>query len=203
MDEQRPKQQVRARGSRAVTKTTVEPSKALWRLLIDQTSDLAVDEILSDPALHAEAKAYLPIALAKVEPCGRKYVITSIMQLFSVFVQQDRTEEEWVSFWKLYGSALEDIPRSALDAAINEAVCMPDAEFLPKPGPLRALALKHAEKDYQAAYSARRAANSIPRRPAAPMTEEEREAKRVMIADVVGRLGRRPKVSKKATASEE
>ena len=125
------------------------------------------------------------MALAKIEPCGGEYVAKAIMGLFPVFPQPERTTPEWSAFWRVYKSALADLPAFALDKAITDAVNLPEAEFIPKPGPLRAMAMNRARDALQAAYIARRAANSLPRK--AP-SEEDRKRVAAMMAELAQSL---------------
>jgi hypothetical protein len=132
-------------------------------LVHEPAADLAVDEILTDPALHAEIRAALPVLQTYAEPCGGEAVVRIVGKLFAVYPQPDRGPAEWTAFWEAYTDDLADMPPDALEAAVKEYRRGAKSEFLPKPGPLRALALKHAEPIWKAVHRAKRAANSLPR----------------------------------------
>lgn len=137
-------------------------------LVHEPAGDVAVDEIVSNPVLHAEVKAALPALVAHAAPCGDETVVGIVGKLFAVFPQPDRSAAEWAAFWEAYTEDLADLPLEALEAAVRDYRRSGKAEFLPKPGPLRELAIKHAQPIRQAAYRAKRAAESLPRRPRVP-----------------------------------
>lgn len=100
-------------------------------------------------------------AVAKLEqhaqPCGPKAVIATLTPLVTLFGIADRSEGEWRAFWGFYTKSLADLPLEALRGGVEEYVAAPDSEFFPKPGPLRALCLKHAEPLLMALGRARKA----------------------------------------------
>lgn len=77
------------------------------------------------------------------------------------------------AFWKIYFEALRDVPQEALELAVRDYTTKADAEFFPKPGPLRALAYKHAEPLFKATHRANRAADSLPRKPTERISGEQ------------------------------
>jgi hypothetical protein len=143
-------------------------------LVHEPAADLAIEALTTDPALHAEVKAALPALKARAQPCGAEAVVRLVGKLFAVFPQPDRSEAEWAAFWEAYTEDLGGIPLEALEAAVRDYRRKPDAEFLPKPGPLRELALKHAEPIWKAVSRAKRAAESLPRRPRVANPEVKR-----------------------------
>lgn len=145
-----------------------------------------MDEALRCPALHAEIKAAYPALQAHAGAAGNQAVFRIIGEQFSVFPQPDRSEEEWGAFWRAYYEDLSDLPLEALEAGVREARRQPGSEFLAKPGPLRALALKHAEPIYKAAHRAKRIAESLPRHEPTP---EDLETRRAAAAEVLRSLG--------------
>ncbi|MDB5438483.1 MAG: hypothetical protein JWM33_910, partial [Caulobacteraceae bacterium] len=60
------------------------------------------------------------------------------------------------AFWGVYVETLSGLPAEALRAAAADYAAGAGAEFFPKPGPLKALALKHAEPLRRAAARAAR-----------------------------------------------
>lgn len=161
-------------------------SEPLKRLLHDTgASDLAVEHIVSVPALHEEAKAILPALKAHAAPCGPQAVMMQVGRLFAIWPQPARSEAEWETFWEFYIDDLADLPLDALIAGIRDARRSPDAEFLPKPGPLRALALKHAEPIHRAAYRIERAARAVPPK---PFDKGDAEARKAQVAAVLAEI---------------
>jgi hypothetical protein len=152
---------------------SAECSPLLWRLLTDDApAELSVADIVADPVLHGEARTAVAFLRAHVAPCGKEHVARTLAPLATVFGVGQRGETQ--AFWRVYYDALADVPAESLAAAVAAYAKRPDAEFFPKPGPLRALALKHAAPLYKAAYRAKRAADARPVRPVDPQTAEER-----------------------------
>lgn len=125
------------------------------------------------PALHSEAKAVSATLSQVAEACGKEAVRFALQPLVLVFGVGEAARSP--AFWAAYTETLSTVPRESLAAAIKEYTSLPDSEFFPKPGPLKALALKHAEPLYKAAYRAKRAADSLPRRAPTAETLEERQ----------------------------
>lgn len=132
-------------------------------------------EIAATPGLIAQARIAAPmLRQIAATGCGEEAVKRSLQPLVLVFGVGEAARS--AAFWRVYIKALSDVPLEALIGAVEEYPRLADAEFFPKPGPLRALALKHAEPIYQAASRARRAANLKPARPIERGTPEQRKA---------------------------
>ena len=147
--------------------------------------------IVSNPALYAEAKAALPALMERVKGGGVGAVRDVIGRRLVTFPQPDRSDAEWAAWWADYFDALEDIPAQALEGGMKTWMQRPDAQFMPKPGELRALALKAGEPLYQAASRARRVAQ-LPLRRFGPLDEanpEPLEDRKAMAAEVLASLG--------------
>ncbi len=156
---------------------SVAVSPRLWVLLSDERADAddAIHAILTTPGLLAETREALPALEAKLAPCGDVFVVTELTKWSLVFDPGVRGEVP--AFWTPYKRALADLPQSSILGAMADWEKQPDAEFLPKPGPLRALALKRAGPLYCAIGRARRAIKSpMPRAPINPGTAEDRKA---------------------------
>lgn len=165
----------------------LQVSTPLWRLLSSSLpSDGEVAEICGDPVLHTEVKFIAARLSMLAKPCGEEAVRLALQPLILVYgVSQGANT---AAFWKVYFKQLSDLPAEALAKAVDDYAGLPDAEFFPKPGPLRALALKHAEPICRAAYRARRAADSMPRK----QGERVDPAKiRELAAQLSGRLTKR------------
>lgn len=59
---------------------------------------------------------------------------------FALYPQPTRTDAEWAAWWADYTNALDDLPPSAIEAAMAAYVKGADSEFFPKPGRIRDLA---------------------------------------------------------------
>jgi hypothetical protein len=89
-------------------------------------------------------------------PCGDAAVPAILEPLVRVYGMSDGAKSS--SFWKLYIQALRDVPACALREAVTDYAALPESLFFPKPGQLKALAMKRAEGIYKAAARAKDAA---------------------------------------------
>lgn len=88
-----------------------------------------------------EARAVLPVLLAAArQPAGLEGVQDVLGRRFVTYPQPSRSEGEWAAWWDDYHEVLKDVPWSDLDAAMVEYMKGADADFMPKPGKLLALA---------------------------------------------------------------
>lgn len=139
-------------------------STRLWRLLSSKLpGDAEVAEICSDVALHTEARAKAHMLASVARGAGEDGVAKALAPLVLVYGVGKAAETK--AFWGVYFNALRDIPAEALSRAVDEYTTLPDSEFFPKPGPLKAIALKHAEPILKAAHRSRKAAESQLRKP--------------------------------------
>lgn len=116
----------------------------------------------------AEAKMSLPMlrqqAAAAAGPEGVRRVIGA---RFALYPPPTLSPPEWAAWWASYFDVLADLPEPALEAAMSAYIRDPKAEFMPKPGKLRALALETPNMAVRAYDRARKAVEAS--RPAAPM----------------------------------
>lgn len=163
------------------------------RLLLEceSSADEAVSGILANPALHAEVRAALPALLARVGGCGEDHVSKVVGRRLATYPQPERSDEEWTAWWSDYHDALSDLPAEALEAGMRAWVRRPDAEFMPKPGQLRELALKAGEPLWTAASRARRAALTEVREPPklAPVEERKAQAAEILASLHIKKMG--------------
>jgi hypothetical protein len=132
-------------------------SAPLCKLLLEvDDRERAIQTIASDPALLEEVRVTLPMIERTIQGGGPDAVNEALAPLVVVFGVGDAARSK--AFWTVYHKALGDMPADALRSAADEYPTRPDAEFFPKPGPFRALALKHAAKAYTAVGRARAAA---------------------------------------------
>lgn len=173
------------------TTTTLALSQGLRLLLeCERSADDALNGIVNSPALHAEVKAALPAIMDRVRGGGTAAVRDVIGRRLVTFPQPDRSDAEWAAWWADYYDALEDVPAAALEGGMKAWVQKSDAQFMPKPGELRALALKAGEPLYQAASRARRVAH-LPLRRFGPLDEgnpETVDERKAAAAEVLASL---------------
>jgi len=98
------------------------------------------------------------------QPAGEVGVREVIGRRFAMFPQPDRTDAEWASWWADHFDVLADLSVGALEAAMQAWVKLPDAEFLPKPGKLRELALTTPSRAVGAYQRAKAAMEYVPPR---------------------------------------
>lgn len=146
-------------------------------------ADGELEEILSCPALHAEARHVAPALAQLAAGCGPEAVRMALQPLVLVYGIGEATKSP--AFWGVYFRNLADLPSEALAKGVEEYASLPDSHFFPKPGPLRALAMKHAEPIFKAATRAKRAADSLPRR---PVDKGDAESRKRLVADVLSTL---------------
>ena len=91
--------------------------------------------------LLAECERALPVLRHEAtRGSTSREIIAVLSKRFAVYPQPDRTDGEWDAWWADYIEALEDMPPSAVEAAMAEYLRQPDSEFFPKPGRIRELA---------------------------------------------------------------
>ena len=113
----------------------------------------AIQTIASDPGLREEIRVTLPLLERTIQGGGPDAVNAALAPLVVVFGVGEAARSK--AFWAVYHKSLADLPTDALQGAAEEYPTRSDAEFFPKPGPFRALALKHAAKAYTAVGRAR------------------------------------------------
>lgn len=87
------------------------------------------------------------------EPCGDRIVAGALAPLVIVFGKGPEAESP--AFWRVYNEALSDLPRMALDRAVNE--WSREGKFFPKPAEIRERADVHASAMRMAAWRAKEA----------------------------------------------
>lgn len=157
-------------------------STELWKRLSSQSdTTLEVSEIAADPALKAEAERFLPALQARCEGCGEEAARRALQPLVLIYGITEAAKAP--AFWEPYRKALAGVPAKALAAAIDEYVALPDSQFFPKPGPLKALADKAAEPIRRAAHRARLVTLVKPAPGRVEPTDEQRDQVRAMLGE--------------------
>lgn len=136
-----------------------ECSQALWQSLTSKSYGFleAADRLAASPEARQELAVALPQLERHGEPCGAKAVIAQLAPLAALYGVSDKSEGEWKAFWRFYVDALSTLPLHALKDAVTEYVGDAKSEFFPKPGPLKAMAERHAAPIWTAVSRARRA----------------------------------------------
>lgn len=98
-----------------------------------------------DQVVYREALAALPHVARLTEPAGEKGVIEAVARLKLMWPPKDVPAEQVAAraWWVVYRQALADIPRSALDLAVDDYIKTSEYPVFPIPGKLRALAEPH------------------------------------------------------------
>lgn len=130
------------------TKTSELCSPALWSRLTDARLGWAeaAEIIASDPEALGELQRVSGAMERAMEPCGGQVVIEALAPMLALFNVPRKTEAEAATFWGFYIDALGSLPAEAVRAGVADFVADPKAEWFPKPGPLKALCEKRAEK---------------------------------------------------------
>ena len=161
--------------------TNCRISTGLWRRLASEApADLELAEIVASPALHAEAKALIPALAAVAAPCGPQSVRAALQPLVLIYGVGEAAKS--AAFWKVYIDALAGLPAEALAQAVIDYAAQPDAEWFPKPGPLKALASKRAEKIWKAYSRAKRAAAALP---SPTITKADSQRRKAEVAEML------------------
>ena len=168
-----------------------ELSTGLMLLLSHGKLAEAAEQIQSSPALYRECEAAYPAIERAMRdataPAGDAIVARIIGKRLAIYPQPDRSEDEWVAWWDAYYDTLSDLPEKCLEGAMRDWVRSP-AQFLPKPGELRALAQKHGQPEYVAYATSRRALS----RPLMTFSPEEVEARRAQVAEAIATVFKKP-----------
>lgn len=147
-----------------------------------------MEAIVADPVLHAEAKASVSVLTAVAEPCGEQAVRQALQPLVLVYGQSEAAKTS--AYWRVYFQQLAGFPLEALRQACDDYAGGANAEFFPKPGPLKALAAKRAIPIYKARDRARRVAGML----AAPkLSPVDVETRREQVAELLAGFSRQPK----------
>lgn len=149
---------------------------------------------MGDLALRLEAKKLAPALMEIAKPCGGEVVKAILQPLVVVYGLPPGAKAS--AFWAEYVKALDDLPREALQKAADDYAKSAQAEFFPKPGPLRQLALKHAEPMLKAAHRARKASEKLPS-DVPPPTAEGKDAVRRMLAEFHANVDERKAIQPK------
>lgn len=102
------------------------------------------------------------------------------------------------AFWRVYVEQLSGFPAEALAQAVSDYAGGANAEFFPKPGPLKALAAKRAEPILKALSRAKRAAATLPPKVIPPQDVETRKA---LVAKMLAGFTRPPANGDKGRAA--
>jgi hypothetical protein len=107
------------------------------------TDEAAIEAIASTPALAAEARQQIVrVGMLVRKPATREEILQIVGSRFSTFPQPQRGEAEWAAWWSDYFQTLSDVSAESLELGMRAAIARADTEFLPKPGQLRALAIR-------------------------------------------------------------
>lgn len=188
---------VPARPEKPLTLTDCRISTGLWRQLAsDLPAEVALEAIVSVPALHAEARASIPALTSVAEPCGAQKVREALQPLVLVYGVGEAAKS--AAFWRVYVEQLSGFPAEALAQAVNDYAGGANAEFFPKPGPLKALAAKRTEPILKALSRAKRAASMLPPKVIPPQDVETRKA---LVAKMLAGFTRPPANGDKGRAA--
>lgn len=174
---------------------------------VEPSSERAVREIATNPALKAEAAQRLPELVAYARQPAGDVGVTRVVGKRMALYPVNLPKEAMAAWWTDYCEVLADLPESALEAGMVAHI-KAGGQFMPKPGELRQLALTTENRAVRAAERARAAVEYQPPRTyettpvaIAPRiirqepTAEEKQRVREMYAEYSSRVeaGRPPK----------
>lgn len=134
----------------------------------------------------AEVTKALPAIKARATgPATPGEIEVIIGAKFATYRQPERTAAEWAAFWADYHTVLAEVPKSALEAAMDAVIRDPKVEFLPKPAKLAEIARMTENRAVRAYDRARQAVEWRE-----PVEREVIPPERM--AEVLAPIGRRP-----------
>lgn len=163
----------------------------LWRLCADSTDAReAVRRIAASPARMAEARDVLSLATRLAGPVGPKDCYTCLQPLVIMYGTPafgDGAEgaamlQEW---WSRNIKALQDLPREALELAVDRYIATATKHYFPDPGVLRKLCETKAAEVRLIAWRIRKAVEDqaeLTRRPPPEVSKEVAEGFRDVAA---------------------
>lgn len=132
-------------------------SPELWTRLTDTSLGFEQAAALVASSSRSELQAVAVALEERAAPCGEQAVIATLAPLATLYGIAGKSQGEWRAFWRFYIDALSNVPLEAIKAGVADYVQRPDSEFFPKPGPLKAICLRHAEQLFTALGRSRRA----------------------------------------------
>lgn len=180
----------------APPETLTQLSPGLSSLLTLGDQETAIRELTRNPVMLAEAKQALPALKADASrPAGKDGVKRVVGRRMALYPPQSMSDAAWAAWWADYCDTLGDLPEAVLDAGMRTWINAPDSAFLPKPGPLRALALS-SRAPAIIAYERAKAATASPP-PPEMVTPASREDVQRMLAEYRARLPTPPEPPKR------
>ncbi len=154
-----------AGGFKTVRIASDECSAALWRRLTESDATReAISHIGRSAALKAEVIQVAPRLAAWAAPIDPIVLTRRLTEIGLLFYLEDRSDEEWATFWTFYRDALRTLPEAAFEHAI--VVWNQEGKgFMPKPAEIYERAKAMALQLGTAAMRARKAAEWVERLP--------------------------------------
>lgn len=134
-------------------------------LNFEPNADRAILEIAKTPVMLEEAKRVLPaLRDSATRPAGEAGVYRVIASRRALFIQPERTPQESAAWYNDYYETLEHLPESAIEAAMQAWIKLPEAEFMPKPGKLLELTKTTPNRAIKAYQRCKAAVEYVPPR---------------------------------------
>lgn len=118
----------------------------LWRALIrGDITEMTVKDAAQNPDLYQAAVVAARDVDRLIQPAGEKGAVEAVGPIKIMWPPKDIPAEEdgALAWWIIFRRALADIPRSALNKAVDEYIRTSKYPKFPTPGDLRALAEPH------------------------------------------------------------
>ena len=193
----------------AMTAKTISDaiSPSLVKLLMVDSTDAhdAVLRISRRPELLEEAKAANAVVQRICQPVGLNGALIAMGPLMLMFDRpsfgKGEAGDKLADAWQMtYARALSDIPREALEEAVNAYV--QSGKWFPKVAEIRDLARPKMAELRKMAWRMKEVAEKA-RPPKVTLTDEEREANRKAVAELVADLRSRPALNRRPAESPQ
>lgn len=173
--------------------------------MTSETADAAVRKITRSPAMLNEARDRLTLVTRIVGPLSREQVYACLQPALILWGPPDHGEGPAAAaadrLWlETYTRAFRNLPREALEYAVDAWIMKGKPYTFPKPADLVSLGENRASELRKMAWRLRRAVEAVPDTKPKELTEEEREAAKAKIAEATRKLGARGMRVMSATA---
>lgn len=160
-------------------------------------TELTVKAAAQDPDLYQAAVVAMPQLDRLVEPAGERGAVDAVGPIKILWPPKDipADRDGAAAWWIIFRRAIADIPRSALDKAVEQYIKTSEYRVFPAPGELRKLAEPHV-RDLQRVVA--RAKMVARYQPPKRYTEEQLAEGNALMRDLAKELGAKARADQAA-----